>query len=122
MSDQELENTKKGIALFNKQQYYEAHEAWEKNWLDSQVLNKKIYQGLIFLTAAFVHIQKQKLLPAKKAITKSAPLLRAVSPKNMHINLNKLLQQISLWQKLIDVALLNNDWDVINKHPPICIE
>lgn len=41
-----------GIELFNAGEYWEAHEALEPLWLDSQGLDKHFYGGIILLAAA----------------------------------------------------------------------
>ena len=50
---------------FNRQEFYEAHEALEYLWLpDRRGPNAAFYKGLIQLAAAFVHLQKYRLQPA----------------------------------------------------------
>ena len=36
-----------GVLLFNRQDYFEAHEAWEDLWSESHGPARKFYQGLI---------------------------------------------------------------------------
>lgn len=42
----------RGIALFDDGKWFEAHEAWEDAWLESEGLEKVFLQGLIQLAAA----------------------------------------------------------------------
>jgi len=49
----------KGIRLFNREKFYEAHEAWEEIWrrtTDSD--DKRFLQGLIQAAAFLVHHQR----------------------------------------------------------------
>ncbi|GGJ50771.1 DUF309 domain-containing protein [Deinococcus roseus] len=46
------EALKAGIRLFNARQYWEAHEAWEKLWLEAEGDQKKFLSALILLAAA----------------------------------------------------------------------
>ena len=49
----------KGIRLFNREKFYEAHEAWEEIWrrtTDSD--DKRFLQGLIQAAAFLVHYQR----------------------------------------------------------------
>ena len=53
------------FALFNQQKFYEAHDILEDLWLpDRHGPNGNFYKGLIQLAGAFVHLQKNRLLPA----------------------------------------------------------
>ena len=36
-----------GIALFNRREFYEAHEAWEAGWIDELSDARVLLQGLI---------------------------------------------------------------------------
>jgi len=50
---------------FNQGQYFEAHEVLEVLWLGERSAPRgDFYKGLIQLAGAFVHLQKDRLLPA----------------------------------------------------------
>ena len=49
-----------GIDLYNAGHYWNAHEAWEEVWLDSERDLRGFYQGLIQITAAFVHVTRNE--------------------------------------------------------------
>ena len=50
---------------FNRQLFYEAHDVLEDLWLpDRHGVNGDFYKGLIQLTGAFVHLQKNRLRPS----------------------------------------------------------
>jgi len=49
-----------GIDLYNAGHYWNAHEAWEQVWLDSERELRGFYQGLIQVTAAFVHVTRDE--------------------------------------------------------------
>ena len=50
---------------FNQQQYFEAHEVLEELWLAQRgKANGRFYKALIQLAGAFVHIRKERRLPA----------------------------------------------------------
>jgi len=53
------------FVLFNRQEFYEAHDVLEDLWLpDRHGANGNFYKGLIQLAGAFVHLQKNRLRPA----------------------------------------------------------
>jgi hypothetical protein len=49
-----------GIDLYNAGHYWNAHEAWEQVWLDAERDLRAFYQGLIQVTAAFVHVTRNE--------------------------------------------------------------
>ena len=49
-----------GIELYNSGSYFEAHEAWEEVWLEAENAEREFYQGLIQITAAFVHVTRNE--------------------------------------------------------------
>jgi uncharacterized protein len=49
-----------GIDLYNAGHYWNAHDAWEQVWLDSEREMRGFYQGLIQITAAFVHVTRNE--------------------------------------------------------------
>jgi len=51
-------NISEGIALFNAQKFWHAHEAWERDWLGATDPHKQFLQGLIQLAAAYHHVQR----------------------------------------------------------------
>jgi predicted metal-dependent hydrolase len=44
-----------GVLLFNRQDYFEAHEAWEDLWSESHGAARKFYQGLIQASVGLCH-------------------------------------------------------------------
>ncbi len=44
-----------GIVLFNRGDFFEAHEAWESLWMDTAGPDKPFYQGLIQAAVGLCH-------------------------------------------------------------------
>lgn len=51
----------RGIALFNRGEYFEAHEAWEHLWHDAQGTDRVFYQALIQATVTLEHCRRGNL-------------------------------------------------------------
>lgn len=49
-----------GVDLYNAGHYWNAHEAWEEVWLESERDMRNFYQGLIQVTASFVHLTRNE--------------------------------------------------------------
>jgi uncharacterized protein len=55
-----------GIVLFNRGDYFEAHEVWELLWMDVAGPDKKFYQGLIQAAVALCHFCNGNVRGARK--------------------------------------------------------
>jgi predicted metal-dependent hydrolase len=51
-----------GLRRYNAGEYFAAHEAWETVWLGAHEPDKTFLQGLIQVTAAFHHLQRNNSL------------------------------------------------------------
>lgn len=63
-----------GLLRYEAGEYFAAHEAWESLWLESHEPDKRFLQGLIQITAAFHHLQRNNQLGAVRLL--QAALLR----------------------------------------------
>lgn len=48
----------RGGEEFDAGRFYEAHEEWEHEWLDSEGVDRSLLQALIQTAAAYVHLQR----------------------------------------------------------------
>src|SRR5271166_4587043 len=55
-----------GILLFNRRDFFEAHEVWENLWMDSAMPEKKFYQGLIQAAVGLLHFGNGNVRGAAK--------------------------------------------------------
>jgi uncharacterized protein len=63
-----------GLRLYDADEFFAAHEAWESVWLVLQEPDKTFLQGLIQVTAAFHHLQRNN--PLGTALLLQAALRR----------------------------------------------
>jgi uncharacterized protein len=63
-----------GLQLYDADEFFAAHEAWESVWLGSQEPDKTFLQGLIQVAAAFYHLQRNN--PLGTALLLQAALQR----------------------------------------------
>jgi uncharacterized protein len=63
-----------GLRLYEAAEFFAAHEVWESVWLASQEPEKTFLQGLIQVTAAFYHLQRNN--PLGTALLLQASLRR----------------------------------------------
>lgn len=63
-----------GLRLYDAGEFFAAHEAWESVWLGLQEPDKTFLQGLVQVTAAFYHLQRNN--PLGTALLLQAALQR----------------------------------------------
>ena len=70
-----------GIVLFNRGDFFEAHEVWESLWMDTSSPEKKFYQGLIQAAVGLLHFCNGNVAGAAKLYKSSRDyMLRYGSP------------------------------------------
>ena len=57
-SSEKVERFERGLAHFNAQEFFEAHEVWEEVWLVEGEPEKTFLQGIIQIAAAFHHYRR----------------------------------------------------------------
>lgn len=57
-SSEKAERFERGLAHFNAQEFFEAHEVWEEVWLTEDEPEKTFLQGVIQIAAAFHHYRR----------------------------------------------------------------
>jgi predicted metal-dependent hydrolase len=57
-----------GLRCYDAREYFIAHEAWETVWLEAHEPDKTFLQGLIQVTAAFHHLQRNNPLGAARLL------------------------------------------------------
>jgi uncharacterized protein len=57
-----------GLRRYDAGEFFTAHEAWETVWLEAQEPDKTFLQGLIQVTAAFHHLQRNNPLGAARLL------------------------------------------------------
>ena len=57
-----------GLSHYDAREYFIAHEAWETVWLEAHEPDKTFLQGLIQVTAAFHHLQRNNPLGAARLL------------------------------------------------------
>jgi uncharacterized protein len=70
-----------GIVLFNRGDFFEAHEVWESLWMETCTPEKRFYQGLIQAAVGLLHFCNGNVAGAAKLYRSSRDyMLRYGSP------------------------------------------
>src|SRR5476651_247952 len=91
------------FVLFNRQEFYEAHDVLEDLWLaDKHGPNGNFYKGLIQLAGAFVHLQKNRLRPAAALFKLAQTNLEKYPAVHERLNLTAVIALISGWLRHLE--------------------
>ena len=83
----------KGIELFNRQEFYEAHEAWEAGWIDELADERRLLQGLIQVAAGFYKLQVGSPQGTVKLLEQGLKKLRDFLGCSLGVDLNRLIPE-----------------------------
>ena len=84
-----------GIELFNAGHYWEAHEAWERDWMpDRKGPDSGFYKGLIQVAAGCLHYTRRNRRGAVNKWTSGADYLRPYLPSHRGVQLKPLVDAV----------------------------
>ena len=84
-----------GIELFNGGSYWEAHEAWEGDWMpDRKGPDAGFYKGLIQVAAGCLHYTRRNRRGAVNKWRSGAEYLRPYLPVHRGVNLAPLVEAV----------------------------
>lgn len=85
----------RGIDLFNSGEYWEAHEAWEQEWmLDRAGVDGGFYKGLIQVAAGCLHYGRHNRRGAVNKWRSGANYLHPYLPAHMGVRLAPLVETV----------------------------
>lgn len=79
-----------GVEAFNRGEYFEQHELFETAWLEEPRPIRVLYQGILQIGVAFLHIQQDNWAGAIKLFRRGLPRLRPLPPICQGIDLAAL--------------------------------
>jgi predicted metal-dependent hydrolase len=88
----------RGIELFNRQEFYEAHEAWEEGWIDELSDQRLLLQGLIQVSAGFYKLQLGAPTGMLKLLEQGLNKLRPFLGDSLGVELEALLPRVEWWR------------------------
>ncbi len=88
------ERFKKGLELFNEENFFECHEVIEKLWLETKDKNRNLYKGVIQAAVALHHLKRGNLNGAKHLFKTSTRYLTRYQPRTLGLNVKKLIEDM----------------------------
>jgi len=101
----------RGVELFNKEDYFEAHEVWEDAWRQEQGERRRFLQGLIQVAAGFVKLQRRQPRGAKALLERGAENIRTHADDEFGLDLPPLLESVSQWRDVADKMTESGEFD-----------
>ncbi|MBI3782350.1 MAG: DUF309 domain-containing protein [Deltaproteobacteria bacterium] len=83
-----------GIALFNRAQFFAAHEIWEDLWHESVGNDKQFLQGLIQIAAGYLKVESGIRNGALKLLGRGVAIVRQFAPSAMGLALNEFVAAV----------------------------
>jgi len=87
-----------GLALFNQGEYFEAHEALELAWRAEQTDIRMLYQGILQIAVAYLHIQNGNHKGALILAGRAAEKLKKWPARCRGINVHAARENLALVQ------------------------
>jgi predicted metal-dependent hydrolase len=93
-----------GLRLYDAGEFFAAHEAWESVWLGAQEPEKTFLQGLIQVTAAFHHWQRENRVGTSRLLRAALGRLERYPACFGGISVNLLCDDIRVWLQALEVG------------------
>jgi hypothetical protein len=94
-----------GLRRYHAGQFFEAHEAWESVWLESQEPEKMFLQGLIQVTAAFHHLQRNNPLGTALLLQAALGRLERYPARFGGISVTLVCNDIREWLQALEAGV-----------------
>ncbi len=100
-----------GLALFNRAEFFEAHEALEDVWREAQFGSpgRRHLQGLVQLAVAFHHESTQNFVGARSVLDRALRNLKGAEASFPFLDLDQLRAVLSHWQIYLAAAAPRKD-------------
>jgi uncharacterized protein len=84
----------RGVELFNRAAFFEAHEVWEDLWRETSGPAKQFYQGLIQCAVAMEHARRGNVRGALRLAERYPRRFAGLPPVFMGMNIPDLVAQM----------------------------
>jgi predicted metal-dependent hydrolase len=106
-------DVKHGIDLFNSGSYFEAHEALETAWRAEKGEIRFLYQGVLQVGIACLHIQRGNLSGAQHLLRKGIGLLEPFKQNHFSIDVLRLIEDAQALLQQVEKGLHSHTTGVL---------
>jgi predicted metal-dependent hydrolase len=90
------ERLEQGIDLFNREYFFEAHDAFEELWMEARELNQReLFHGLVNVATGFYHYRMGNRKGMQSQLQKGADKLSQVPPCCLGVNIKNCFTRFS---------------------------
>jgi predicted metal-dependent hydrolase len=100
----------RGIDLFNREEYFEAHDVWEEAWRREEGDRRRFLQGLIQIAAGFVKLQRRQPRGARSLLERGAAIVAAHAGESFDLDLPPLLESVSRWRAFAEESSASGEY------------
>ena len=94
---------REGIELFNRERFFEAHEAWEEIWRSTAPEPRGFFQGMIQVAAALHQFRDLKRREGpRRTLAKARRNLEPYAPATLGIDVEDLLRSVRKWETWLE--------------------
>ncbi|PYQ11752.1 MAG: DUF309 domain-containing protein [Acidobacteria bacterium] len=105
-----------GTEHFNRGEYFEAHEAWEKTWYGREGEEGRFLKGLIQVAVSLYHLESGNLRGALKVLGTARNYLKEFSSPCSGVDLDHLRRQIDPLFRELEAG--NDPYPQVEASPP----
>jgi hypothetical protein len=92
------ERLTEGINFFNREYFFEAHDALEELWMEAREQTQRdLFHGLVNIATGFYHYRMGNRAGMQSQLQKGVDKLSQVSPRCFGVNVEKLLADVQLY-------------------------
>jgi len=92
-----------GIDLFNRGDFFAAHEAWEEIWRSTTPEPRELFQGLVQVAAALHQaLDLQRKIGPRNTLAKARSHLELYTPVACGLDIENLLESVRQWQEWLE--------------------
>ena len=88
-----LDELYRALDEFNDGYYFESHETLEDLWMVTPLPERTLFQGIIQLAAAYVHLARGETPGALKLLDAAVAKLRGFEPAHLGIDVGAMVEQ-----------------------------
>jgi len=101
----DVDRLMRGIELFNRAEFFAAHEVLEDVWREAPPAEKKFYQGLTQVAVAFHHHSTGNYVGMQSVLRRAVNNLEKYPAQFCDIDLLSFLESLASWADAIDRKL-----------------
>jgi hypothetical protein len=87
-------NFERGVDLFNRGEYFEAHEVWEELWLDCPAAERRFIQALIQAAVAIHHLERGNHEGAARLYRSGRTYMQPYRPVHRGLDVDRFWRQM----------------------------